>query len=108
MSLQRLLSMSLYQLLSRSLHPQRSGLGPCTGCCPGPLAVEVSPVAAVQVPTSYAVKVPPYAEIQVPHSTVRFRYLQQLRSRSLQQLRSKYSIRSGPQKGVLSAHFSLT
>ncbi|KAH3702654.1 hypothetical protein DPMN_077680 [Dreissena polymorpha] len=39
------------------------------GCCPGPLAVKVSPVASVQVPTPYAVKVPPYAEIQVPHST---------------------------------------
>ncbi|KAH3880651.1 hypothetical protein DPMN_004572 [Dreissena polymorpha] len=63
----------LYQLLSRSLHPPRSGLGPCTGCFPGPLAVKVSPVAAVQVPTPY---------------------LQQLRSRSLQQLRSKYSTRS--------------
>ncbi|KAH3789339.1 hypothetical protein DPMN_167514 [Dreissena polymorpha] len=69
MSLQRLLFRSLYQLLSRSLHPPRSGLGPCTGGCPGPLAVKVSPVAAVQVPTPYAVKVPPYAEIQVPHST---------------------------------------
>ncbi|KAH3880486.1 hypothetical protein DPMN_004400 [Dreissena polymorpha] len=65
----------LYQLLSRSLHPPRSGLIPCTGCFPGPLAVKVSPVAAVQVPTPY---------------------LQQLRSRSLQQLRSKYSTRSGP------------
>ncbi|KAH3692927.1 hypothetical protein DPMN_193263 [Dreissena polymorpha] len=61
--------LGLYQLFSRSLHPPRSGLGPCTGCCPGPLAVKVSPVAAVQVPTPYAVKVPPYAEIQVPHST---------------------------------------
>ncbi|KAH3873970.1 hypothetical protein DPMN_037211 [Dreissena polymorpha] len=49
----------LYQLLSRSLHPPRSGLGPCTGCFPCPLAVKVSPVAAVQVPTPYAVKVPP-------------------------------------------------
>ncbi|KAH3773603.1 hypothetical protein DPMN_174965 [Dreissena polymorpha] len=57
----------LYQPLSRSLHPPRSG--PCSGCCPGPLAVKVSPVADVQVPTPYAVKVPPYTEIQVPHST---------------------------------------
>ncbi|KAH3698699.1 hypothetical protein DPMN_086245, partial [Dreissena polymorpha] len=65
----------IYQLLSRSLHPPRSGLILCTGCFPGPLAVKVFPVAAVQVPTPY---------------------LQQLRSRSLQQLRSKYSTRSGP------------
>ncbi|KAH3871944.1 hypothetical protein DPMN_035159 [Dreissena polymorpha] len=48
----------LYLLLSRSLHPPRSGLGR-TGCFPGPLAVKVSPVAAVQVLTPYAIKVPP-------------------------------------------------
>ncbi|KAH3748255.1 hypothetical protein DPMN_182693 [Dreissena polymorpha] len=46
----------LYQLLSRSLHPPRSGLIPCTGCFP---------VAAVQVPTPYAVKVPHSTAVQV-------------------------------------------
>ncbi|KAH3896036.1 hypothetical protein DPMN_020207 [Dreissena polymorpha] len=46
----------LYQLLSRSLHPPRSGLIPCTGCFP---------VAAVQVPTLYAVKVPHSTAVQV-------------------------------------------
>ncbi|KAH3805010.1 hypothetical protein DPMN_133302 [Dreissena polymorpha] len=55
-------------LSTSCLRPPRSGLGPCTGCRPGPLAAKVSPVAAVQDPPPYAVKVPPHAEIQVPHS----------------------------------------